>query len=30
MMVPRKWKDSTVSTEESHRVMEAGGAGFFL
>jgi len=29
MVVPRKRKDSTVSTGESHRVMGAGGAGFF-
>ncbi len=30
MMVPRKRTESTVSTEELHRIMGAGGAGFFL
>jgi len=29
MVVHRKRKDFTVSTGESHRVMGAGGAGFF-
>ncbi len=27
---PRKWKESTVSIGESHRVMGAGGAAFLL
>ncbi len=30
MMVLRKRKEYTVSTGESHRVMGAGGTGFFL
>jgi len=29
MVVPRKRKDTTVSTGESHRMMGVGGAGFF-
>ena len=28
-VVPRKWKDSSVSAGESHRGMGADGAGFF-
>ena len=29
-IVPRKWKDCTVLTGESHRVMGVSGAVFFL
>lgn len=30
MMGPRKWKEYTVLTRESHKIIGAGGAGFFL
>ena len=30
MTVPRKWQGSTVLTGEPHRMMGAGGVGFFL